>query len=673
MRVLRISHSAVVAAWRERERELRRRGVDVDLLSAQVWDEGGRPVRLVPEGDEPVVGVRTWGSHPALFAYDPRPLWRALGAPHDVLDVHEEPFALATAEILAVRAARRAWDRLHGRHVGAPAPYLVYSAQNIHKRYPAPFRWIEQVVLHRAAGVHVCNDDAGQVLRSKGASGDVVTIPLGVDLTDPSSAPAPRPAAVRDRVVVGYAGRLAAHKGVDVLVRAVLADPGLTLRIAGAGPQKAELQATASASSGRIELVGSLDGAALVEFYRSLDVLAVPSLDTPGWREQFGRVAVEAMACGVPVVASDSGALPDVVGDAGLLVPPGDAHALGVALRRVVDDPRFARTLRERGLRVAESCAWPEVARRYHELYERVAGLHSPAPAADGAAPVAPPEVLVVAYGAPGLLRATLAPLVGKLALTVVDNSSLPEIREIVELAGGTYLDPGRNGGFAAGVNHGLTHRQHSGRDVLLLNPDAVIDPEGILALQRALRSDPRAASAGPTQVDDDGRPARVSWPYPSPTRAWLEAVGLGQLHDRLARATFVIGSVLLLRAEALAHVGLLDERFFLYAEETDWAYRAHRGGWHHLEVDEVVAAHAGGATSIDGVRRETHFHASQERYLRKHHGGAGWQVARVAAVAGAAVRALVHPRPAARALAARRLRLYTRGPVRAESAWGSP
>ena len=125
MRILRVSHSAVVDSWRERERVLRRRGHRVDLVSAARWTEGGQEVPLVARPGEDVVGARTLGRHPAVFVYDPRPLWRALGRPVDVIDVHEEPFALATAEILLLRWLRR-----------QPAPYVLYTAQNIDKRYP---------------------------------------------------------------------------------------------------------------------------------------------------------------------------------------------------------------------------------------------------------------------------------------------------------------------------------------------------------------------------------------------------------------------------------------------------------------------------------------------------------------------------------------------------------
>ncbi|KLN32996.1 group 1 glycosyl transferase [Cellulosimicrobium funkei] len=665
MKVLRVSHSAVVDAWRERERGLRARGVDVRLLSARAWDEGGTTVRLVPRPGEPVRGVRTLGSHPALFVYDPLLLWRALGQEWDVLDVHEEPFALATAEVLLLRRLRAVVSR-------RPAPpYLLYSAQNLDKRYPWPFRWFEARALRGAAAVSVCNDEAGRVVRAKGARGLVETVPLGVDPA--VFAPAPddaRPGGGAARLRVGYAGRLAGHKGVDVLLAAVAGDDRLDLVVAGDGPDRAALEEAARPLGGRVRFVGALAGDDLVAFYRSLDALAVPSRETPGWVEQFGRVAVEAMACGVPVVASRTGALPDVVGGAGLLVAPEDPAALRAALARVRDEDGLADRLRAAGAGRAASCSWAEVARRYEELY-RTAVDHEPGRArrpGEDATRAAPPEVVVVAYGSPAMVRDALAPLAGKYPITVVDNSSLPEIREVTELAGGRYLDPGRNGGFAAGVNHALAHRQSPGADVLLLNPDAVVTPEDVQTLHRALHSAPGIASVGPEQVDDDGTRARVVWPFPSPAATWMEAVGLARLRRAPAERSFVIGSVLLLNAAAVDDVGGFDERFFLYAEETDWAYRAVRSGWRHAVVPEAHALHLGGATSSDPTRRETHFHASQERYLRKHHGRTGWALARAGAVVGAAARS-VALRGEGRELARRRLRLYLSGPVRAESA----
>ncbi len=660
MRVLRVSHSAVVDAWRERERALRAGGTSVDLLSARVWDEAGSRVRLVPRPGEPVRGVRTLGTHPALFVYDPLPVWRALGRPHDVLDIHEEPFALATAQILALRWLRARVSRRPA------APYVLYSAQNIAKRYPWPFRVFEAAALRGAAAVSVCNERAGQIVRAKGATGRVAVIPLGIDAPETGAiAPLPTPVG---RLRVGYAGRLAPHKGVTVLLEAVAPDERLEVVLAGDGPSRAGLEATAATLGERVRFLGPLSGATLTDFYRSLDVLAVPSLETPGWVEQFGRVAVEAMACGVPVVASESGALPDVVGGAGLLVPPGDPQALHAALVRILTEDGLADQLRSAGLDRARTCTWDAVARAYDDLYTHATGaLPSPGTTA---APLSasPPEVVVVAYGAPGLVRDALAPLVGSAPLTVVDNSSMPEIRKVAEAAGALYLDPGRNGGFAAGVNFALAHRQAPGTDVLLLNPDAVVSPEAVAVLHAALLADPGLASVGPTQVDDDGTEARVVWPFPSPAGTWVEAVGLASRRPTPADRSFVIGSVLLLSARAVEQVGGLDETFFLYAEETDWAYRAVRQGWRHAVVPEARALHLGGATSADPLRRETHFHASQERYLRKHYGPWGWHAARAGAVVGAGVRSLVL-RGEARAGAQRRLQLYLVGPVTAEAA----
>lgn len=292
----------------------------------------------------------------------------------------------------------------------------------------------------------------------------------------------------------------------------------------------------------------------------------------------------------------------------------------------------------------------------------------SAVPAAVGAAPEPvlerQLEIIVVAYGAPDLLRDALEP-VSAFPVTVVDNSSLPEIAKICADLGCRYIDSGRNGGFAFGVNIGLAHRAVAGSDVLLLNPDAVISHQDVVQLHAALLAEPDLASVGPAQVDASGKPSRVSWPFPSPIGTWAEALGLHRTQWRAP--TYVIGSVLLLRAEAIDEVGTFDEQFFLYSEEADWAYRAHRKGWRHEVVVDAQALHVGGATSSDEARRAAHFHGSQERYLRKHHGSLGWQAARLGQIMGDSMRAAVRT-GSARSRAKRRAALYLQGPSAVEA-----
>ena len=641
MKVLRIAHHAVVSAWRERERELRRRGVRVELLSARTWNEGGRDVALEPGGDRFVHGVRTFGTHPALFLYAPGPLWRALRAGPDLIDLHEEPFALATAEMLAMRAVRR-----------SRVPYVLYSAQNIDKRYPIPFRWFERYALRHAAAAYVCNVEAGEILKQKGLRGPAVLIPLGVDVE--SFRPADR-TAPGERPVIGYVGRLEPHKGVAELLRAAASRPEWVVRVTGDGPQRGELEALSAqlGISDRVSFLGHAGGEALAARYRDLDVLAVPSIPTSSWLEQFCRVAVEAMASGVPVVASRTGAIPDVVGDVGVLVTPGRSDALASGIDEALED--WLR-LRDAGLTRAGEFRWEKVAAQHGELYDRVVDTRDAGAGRD-------PEVVVVAYGSPDLLVDALAALDRRYPVTIVDNSSSAETEAIARAYSASYIDPGANVGFGAGVNvalDSLAERGLADRDVLLLNPDARITPDGVQRMSRLLHSDADLAAVGATQTEPGSAAVvRVWWPFPTPARAWREAIGLGRFSN--AR-DFAIGSILMLRAEAIADVGRFDEQFFLYAEETDWQKRARDRGW-LIDVAAVDATHIGGATSSDGARREELFFASMERFLRKHSGDRGWRSFRQAMILGASVRALVL-RGAGRESARRRLDLFHRAPA---------
>jgi len=275
-------------------------------------------------------------------------------------------------------------------------------------------------------------------------------------------------------------------------------------------------------------------------------------------------------------------------------------------------------------------------------------------------------EVVVVAYGAPRLLERCLGALDGTYLVVVVDNSSDPEVAGVAARHRVTYLDPGANLGFAAGVNLALAREGRGTPDVLLLNPDAVIEPWAVEALHRRLRDDPGAACVAPGQMDPaDGSPSRVGWPFPSPAGAWLEAVGLGRLRRQ---DDFLIGSVLLLRGRALAEVGPFDERFFLYAEETDWQRRAATRGWRMVGCPEIPATHVGAGTGGDAIRRRTHFHASQERYIRKHFGAAGWRSYRAAVLLGSGLRGVLLPGARGREAGAR-FQLYLAGPCRREAA----
>lgn len=274
-----------------------------------------------------------------------------------------------------------------------------------------------------------------------------------------------------------------------------------------------------------------------------------------------------------------------------------------------------------------------------------------------------PLTVVVVAYGRPDLLRACLSRLGGAFDVHVVDNSSSEQVAALAREFGVRYTDPGVNLGFGAGVNVALRELPPDGRDVLLLNPDAQLDPAGITAMVETLHGPGFAdvAALAPNLVDDAGAPQRVMWPFPHPAQAWLEAVGLGKLNQ--AR-DFAVGAVLLLRGEALAQIGGFDEQFFLYAEETDWQRRARNHGWRSDCLPSVTAVHVGGATSSDSLRRDQLFHAAAETYVRKWFGAIGWQAYRAAILAGASVRALAPPADR-RTSAVRRGRLYLTGPRR--------
>jgi glycosyltransferase involved in cell wall biosynthesis len=254
------------------------------------------------------------------------------------------------------------------------------TLQNIRKRYPPPFSWFEKASLERADGWLYCGHSVHLAQHDKpGYSARPSRLgPLGVDveLFRPD-------AEARRRVraslgwaedgppVVGFIGRFVSEKGVRLLMRSLDASSERWRALfIGGGPLEGEIRAWAARYGDRVA-IRTLKHDEVPPYVNALDVLCAPSETAPHWAEQFGRMLIEAFACGVTVVGSDSGEIPHVVADAGVIVPERDEPAWTRAIDELLKDPERRRELGERGvLRARQTYAWPVVARAYLDFFE---------------------------------------------------------------------------------------------------------------------------------------------------------------------------------------------------------------------------------------------------------------------------------------------------------------
>lgn len=361
MRVVLVSKALVVAVYQRKAEQIARQGIDLTVLTPPSWrDRRGtqQAERLYTAGYELRTVPLLFNGNFHLHFYPT--LWRELRQLRpEVVHLDEEPYNLAT--FLGVQAARS---------VGAKP--LFFTWQNLQRRYPPPFRWFEQTV-YRACSVAIAgNAEAEAVLIRKGYQGEVFVLPqFGVDPTifrpqtpqwsmtsDQGAGPSQGSGVIAPRPFhIGYAGGLLPEKGLDLLLRACAGlEEEWCLTLAGSGEEQKTLGALAQELGirNRVSLGIKLPSTAMPEFYRSLDILVLPSRTCSHWKEQFGRVLIEAMACGVPVLGSDSGEIPQVIGDAGLIFPEGNVDALRCQLQHLLNcastRSRLARAGRKRVL-----------------------------------------------------------------------------------------------------------------------------------------------------------------------------------------------------------------------------------------------------------------------------------------------------------------------------------
>jgi glycosyltransferase involved in cell wall biosynthesis len=378
-RLLSIAHSYVVTMNRRLAHELAQAdGNRWEVTAvAPTYFHGSndlRPVHLEPgEGEPsrlaPVNAYLTSRVHVFLYGWKLRSI---MAEPWDLIHCWEEPYILVGGQV--------AWWT-------PPQVPLVYrTAQSLNKNYPPPFNWVEKYALRKAAG-WICSGRL--VAENLGARPGYdrlprAQIPLGVDV-ERFRPDAEAGQAVRRQLgwdaggtpVVGYLGRFVPEKGLDLLQRALdrVNAPWRALFI-GAGPSEPALRAWAERHGERVRICTSVLHDQVPAYLNAIDMLCAPSQSTPSWKEQFGRMVVEAFASGVAFIGSDSGEIPHVVQADGLIVGEKDEASWAEAITTLLEDRSRREELAARGLeRARAEFAWPIVARRYLAFFESI--LHS--------------------------------------------------------------------------------------------------------------------------------------------------------------------------------------------------------------------------------------------------------------------------------------------------------
>lgn len=370
MKILLISH-AYVAPENLRKPELLARysGLEVGVVSPQRWltshEKTINNKQSAMGNGFSVFSLPTFFSkNSGKYFYHPLNLYQTVKEfKPDIIHLEEEPWTPAAFEVavMSILSMAKPLTKL-----------VVFTWENLDLKLSFWQRAIEKFVFNTVSLVIAGNFGAKERVRGQGFKERVEVLPqFGVDTEHF------RPLDVSDlRVelglsgfVVGFVGRLVEEKGIKTLLEAVAKFPNdVKLLLVSSNPKP-----PAEKVDDRVKIVGGIPHQDLPRYMNLMDVFVLPSETTKTWKEQFGRVLIEAMACKIPVIGSSSGAIPEVINDAGLIFEEKNAAALASKIENLRSNEGLRQELAEKGhQRVLANFTFEKIAEQTAKIYREL-------------------------------------------------------------------------------------------------------------------------------------------------------------------------------------------------------------------------------------------------------------------------------------------------------------
>jgi L-malate glycosyltransferase len=329
-------------------------GVQNKTIETRPWQDGSFRVVPISNFSQNNQGMLCFGADLVSLMNEFRP---------DIIQVEQGAKAIGYAQMITLNRLLR-----------LNAKNLFFTWWNLPYTLKFPISALEAYNLRHSHGIVSGNQDGVDVLRQRGYKGEMRVMPqLGVDesIFRPQAQPelAAQVGIQPDEFVIGFVGRFVEEKGLLTLCDAVSGlaqDKPWKLLLLGRGELKEQLMARAEKAGvgDRLIILESVPHADVPRYINLMNTLVLPSQSTEkfktltsvGWKEQFGHVLIEAMACQVPVIGSDSGEIPYVIGDAGMVFPEGNAAALRDCLTQLMAQPEVAIDCSKRAYDRAMQC-----------------------------------------------------------------------------------------------------------------------------------------------------------------------------------------------------------------------------------------------------------------------------------------------------------------------------